>query len=126
MTSNPKNYFFQKLYEKYYDAAPYIHDNETISDYRERIRRIELTTRAWRNKQGESKIENFIPFEVVTPVIDDSLGDSDWDYKRGRRLKEKYPIPDLTGILTQQQPQKTFAQHSPVIYNILRFLSLIP
>jgi len=112
MTSNPKNYFFQKLYEKYYDSAPYIHDNETISDYRERIRRTELMNRALRNKQGESKIENFIPFEVITPVIDDSLGDSDWDYKRGRRLKEKNPVPDLTGIVTLKQAQNTKQKQS--------------
>jgi len=115
MTSNPKNYFFQKLYEKYYDAAPYMHDAESIADYRERIRRIELINRAWRNKQTEPKPENFTPFEVTPPVIEDSLGDEDWNYKLGSRSGERSPIPNIGEIILKyhKQLQQQQQQQSP-------------
>jgi len=121
MTSNPKNYFFQKLYEKYYDSAPYIHDAESISDYRERIRRTELINRAWKNKQTESKIENFTPFEVTPPVIEDSLEDEDWNYKLGSRVTEKSPIPS---IKFKQQQNNSSSQS--IWSNILRWIGIGP
>jgi len=119
MTSNPKNYFFQKLYEKYYDSAPYIHDGESIQDYRGRIRSHELLNRALRNKQTESKIENFTPFEVTPPVIEDSLEDEDWNYKLGSRVTEKSPI-----IKSNKQQNNSSSQL--IWSNILRWIGIGP
>jgi len=129
MTSNPKNYFFQKLYEKYYDVAPYIHDDETISDYRERIRRIELTNRAWNSKKSRFKTEPFVPFEGVLPiVIDDSLGDENYDYQKGfnKTKPEKAELhPNvISNFRNTQNTQNT--QNTPSLLRTIWPFSLFP
>jgi len=135
MTSNPKNYFFQKVYEKYYDSAPYIHpgesileysqkyydsapyihDGESISDWRARLRRFQLIGMAQNGKTSQLKVEPFVPFEGVLPIIvDDILDNQDYDYKTAS--SKTRPENNRTGEISlradiqqalQQQIQKT-------------------